>query len=194
MPNLSVFNIILVPTLRDQIIAAEKNDEAMVHIKRRMQEGDPKVAWFLEDAEGTLLFKERLVVPKKEALKKNILHEAHISRYSIHPGSTKCIMTRGSSFGGHEWSARQLTMFLSSRVATYLATTTTPSTPHRRLLPVDARHRRTARGEHSLPGLTFWVLMEPCAGHRPVTVSAQKNLGFYRHLAGDEVAMVPLGP
>jgi hypothetical protein len=44
MPNLSVFNIILVPTLRDQIIAAEKNDEAMVHIKRRMQEGDPKVA------------------------------------------------------------------------------------------------------------------------------------------------------
>jgi hypothetical protein len=28
-------------------------------------------------------------VPKKEALKKKILDEAHTSRYSIHPGSTK---------------------------------------------------------------------------------------------------------
>jgi hypothetical protein len=28
-------------------------------------------------------------VPKKEALKKKILDEAHTTRYSIHPGSTK---------------------------------------------------------------------------------------------------------
>jgi hypothetical protein len=35
-----------------------------------------------------LWFKERLVVPKREALKK-ILDEAHTSRYSIHSGSTK---------------------------------------------------------------------------------------------------------
>jgi hypothetical protein len=39
--------------------------------------------------EGTLWFKERLVVPMKAALKKKILEEAHMSRYSIHPGSTK---------------------------------------------------------------------------------------------------------
>jgi hypothetical protein len=31
---------------------------------------------------------ERLVVPKREALKKKILDEAHTSRYSIYPGST----------------------------------------------------------------------------------------------------------
>jgi hypothetical protein len=54
-----------------------------------MQEGDPKVACFREDAEGTLWFKERLVVLKKDALKKKILDEAHMSRYSIHLGSTK---------------------------------------------------------------------------------------------------------
>jgi hypothetical protein len=54
-----------------------------------MQEGDPKVACFCEDAEGALWFKERLVVPKKEALKKKILDESHTSRYSIHPRSTK---------------------------------------------------------------------------------------------------------
>jgi hypothetical protein len=61
----------------------------MGHIKRRMQEGDPKVACFHEDAEGTLWFKESLVVPRKEALKKKILDEAHTSRYSIHSVSTK---------------------------------------------------------------------------------------------------------
>jgi hypothetical protein len=89
LPNLSSFNITLTPTVRDEIIATQKNDEGMDHIKRRMKEGDLKVACFCEDAEGTLWFKERLVVPKKEALKKKILDEAHTLRYSIHPGSTK---------------------------------------------------------------------------------------------------------
>jgi hypothetical protein len=82
-------NITLTPILRDEIIAAQKNDEGMTHIKRRMQEGDTKVACFREDVEGTLWFKERLIVLKKEALKKKILDEACMSRYSIHPGSTK---------------------------------------------------------------------------------------------------------
>jgi hypothetical protein len=54
----------------------------MSHIKRRIQEGDPKVACFCEDAEEVLWFKDRLVVPK-------ILDEAHTLRYSIHPGSIK---------------------------------------------------------------------------------------------------------
>jgi hypothetical protein len=54
-----------------------------------MQEGDPKVACFCEDAKGTLWFKQRLVVPKKEALKKKILDEAHTLKDSIHPRSTK---------------------------------------------------------------------------------------------------------
>jgi hypothetical protein len=75
-----LFNITLTPTLRAEIIVVQKTDESMSHIKRRMQEGDSKVTCFHEDAEGTLWFKERLVVLKREA---------HISRYSIHPGSTK---------------------------------------------------------------------------------------------------------
>jgi hypothetical protein len=54
-----------------------------------MREGDPKVACFREDTEGTLWFKERLVVPRREVLKKKILYEVHTLRYCIHPGSTK---------------------------------------------------------------------------------------------------------
>jgi hypothetical protein len=79
LPNLSLFNITLTPTLRAKIIAAQKDDEGMDHIKRRMREGDPEVACFHEDAEGILWFKERLVVPKREALKKKMLDEAHTS-------------------------------------------------------------------------------------------------------------------
>jgi hypothetical protein len=93
LPGLSLFNITLTPTLRDEIIAAQKNDEGMGHFKRRMQEGDPEVACFCEDEEGTLWFKERLVVPKREALKKKILDQAHTSRYFIYPRALRCIMT-----------------------------------------------------------------------------------------------------
>jgi hypothetical protein len=89
LPNLSLLNNTLTPTLRTEIIAAQKDDEGMGHIKRKMQEVDPKVTCFREDVEGTLWLKERLVVPKREALKKKILDEAHTLRYSIHPGSTK---------------------------------------------------------------------------------------------------------
>jgi hypothetical protein len=37
LPDLSLFNIDLTPILRDEITTAQKNDEAMSHIKRRMQ-------------------------------------------------------------------------------------------------------------------------------------------------------------
>jgi hypothetical protein len=89
LSDLSLFNITLTPTLRGEIIAAQKNDEGMGHIRKRIQEGDPMVACFCEDAEGVLWFKNRLVVPRRAALKKKILDEAHTSRYSIHLGSTK---------------------------------------------------------------------------------------------------------
>jgi hypothetical protein len=59
LPDLSLFNITLTPTLRNEIKAVQKNDEGMGHIKMTMQECDPKIACFCEDAEGTLWFKEK---------------------------------------------------------------------------------------------------------------------------------------
>jgi hypothetical protein len=50
-----LFNITLTPTLRGEIIATQKNDAGMAHIKRKIQEGDPKVA----------CLKDKLVVPRK---------------------------------------------------------------------------------------------------------------------------------
>jgi hypothetical protein len=50
---------------------------------------DPKVDCLCVDEEGTLWFKDRLVVPKNHELRKKIFDEAHTSKYSIHPDSTK---------------------------------------------------------------------------------------------------------
>jgi hypothetical protein len=93
LPDLSLYNITLTPIWREAIIAAQKNDGSMAHIRTIMQEDDPKVNYFHEDVEGTLWFKDRLVVPMREALKKKILDEAHTSRYSIHVEITRCITT-----------------------------------------------------------------------------------------------------
>jgi hypothetical protein len=87
-------DILWAPTihiLRDVVIITQKNNEGMTHIKRWMQERDWKVAYFHEDAEGTLWFKERFVVPTKEALKKRILDEVHTTRYSIHLGKLRLL-------------------------------------------------------------------------------------------------------
>jgi hypothetical protein len=36
LPDLSLYNITLTAILRDEIVAAQKNDEGMAHIRRRM--------------------------------------------------------------------------------------------------------------------------------------------------------------
>jgi hypothetical protein len=59
------------------------------HLKRRLKKGDLEVKCVHEDEEGTLWFKSRIVVLKNDELRKKILDEAHMSKYSIHPSSTK---------------------------------------------------------------------------------------------------------
>jgi hypothetical protein len=87
--DMAQYNVTLTPMLREEIIAAQRSYEGVAHIKRRLTEGDPKVNYFRVDDEGTLWFKDHLVVPKNHELRKKIFDEAHTSKYSIHPGSTK---------------------------------------------------------------------------------------------------------
>jgi hypothetical protein len=88
-----LLNITLTPTLKAMIVATQKDDEGMDHIRRRMREGDPKVASFREDTEGTLWFKERLVEPRREVLKKKILDEAIRQGTPLILGALRCTMT-----------------------------------------------------------------------------------------------------
>jgi hypothetical protein len=73
--------------LLQRIIDVQRNDEGMKYIHEKMEAG--KANCFRKDDQGVVWFNNRIVVPKNDEIRQQILDEAHLSRYSIHPGSTK---------------------------------------------------------------------------------------------------------
>ncbi|WVZ89871.1 LOW QUALITY PROTEIN: hypothetical protein U9M48_036222 [Paspalum notatum var. saurae] len=82
-----LYSLIIEPIIKDQIIAAQKKDKGMAQIRDGINER--KKACFRLDEEGVLWFKNRLVVPKDMELRRKILHEAHTSMFTMHPGCNK---------------------------------------------------------------------------------------------------------
>jgi hypothetical protein len=80
-------NITVEGSLRNRIIELQKTDVGVFHIKRKMKEQETK--HFRVDEKGILWFKDRLMVPKDRELRNQILSEAHSSKLSIHPSSSK---------------------------------------------------------------------------------------------------------
>jgi hypothetical protein len=76
-------------TLRDSIVLAQQRNKGVIIIKQKITQGEGKYKCFRVDTEGVLWFNERIVVPKDHKLHKQILDEAHLSKFSMHPGSTK---------------------------------------------------------------------------------------------------------
>jgi hypothetical protein len=76
-------------TLRDSIVLAQQRNKGVRIIKQKITQGEGKYKYFRVDPEGVLWFNERIVVPKDHKLRKQILDEAHLSKFSMHPGSTK---------------------------------------------------------------------------------------------------------
>lgn len=62
-------------------------DPILLQLKENVQQGVKKAFELTE--EGILQFQNRLCVPNVDGLRKQIMMEAHHSRYSIHPGSSK---------------------------------------------------------------------------------------------------------
>jgi hypothetical protein len=75
--------------LHERIAIAQLSDEEIHKINQKLEEGDPKYDCFRKDDKGVVWFGHRLVVPRNQELKKEILDEAHLSKFTIHPGSTK---------------------------------------------------------------------------------------------------------
>ncbi|WVZ97763.1 hypothetical protein U9M48_043276 [Paspalum notatum var. saurae] len=82
-----LYSLIIEPTIKEQIITAQKQDKSMVYIREGIDE--KKRACFTLDDQGILWFKGCLVVPKDMGLRKKILDEAHTSMFTMHPGSNK---------------------------------------------------------------------------------------------------------
>jgi hypothetical protein len=74
-------------SLLQKIRRGQLEDEKVQEIKRNIKE--EKSPGFSEDDKGVLWYKGRICVPNIKELKDKILHEAHESAYSIHPGGNK---------------------------------------------------------------------------------------------------------
>jgi hypothetical protein len=75
--------------LYDRIVTTQRNDEDIQTIKQKLAEGDPKYTCLQKDHKDVIWFGKRLVVPVNPEIKKTIFDEAHMSKFSIHPDSTK---------------------------------------------------------------------------------------------------------
>jgi hypothetical protein len=73
--------------LLQKIIDAQRSDKGMSNIHEKIKAS--KANCFRKDDQGIVWFNNRIVVPKNDKVRQQILDEAHLSRYSIHPGSTK---------------------------------------------------------------------------------------------------------
>jgi hypothetical protein len=89
IPSRALSHISVEPALQDQIIMAQLSDKGVQIIKENLHQKAEKYKCFCQDRKGILWFESRLVVPKNKELKKKILDEAHLSKFSMHPGSTK---------------------------------------------------------------------------------------------------------
>jgi hypothetical protein len=85
--NTKVVELKLGSSLLQEIHRGQMEDEKIQEIKHNIKE--EKSHGFLEDDQGVLWYKGRICVPNVKELKHKILHEAHKSAYSIHPGENK---------------------------------------------------------------------------------------------------------
>jgi hypothetical protein len=89
IPQGSLNLISIESTLQHKIIMSQLHDEGIKIIKQKLSQGEVKYRCFHTDHQGLLWFNHRIVVPKNHQLRIQILDEAHLSKFSIHPGSTK---------------------------------------------------------------------------------------------------------
>ncbi|SPT20051.1 unnamed protein product [Triticum aestivum] len=92
VPQGFLANLIVSPTLEDQIREARLLDTMVKKVKRGIDKGISKYKCYRVNDRDTLFFEDRIVVPKGD-LRKVIMNEAHNSLLSIHPGNRDSIFT-----------------------------------------------------------------------------------------------------
>ncbi|SPT20120.1 unnamed protein product [Triticum aestivum] len=97
VPQGFLANLIVSPTLEDQIREGQLLDTMVKKVKRGIDKGISKYKYYRVDDRDTLFFEDRIVVPKGD-LRKLIMNEAHNSLLSIHPGSTKMYLDLKQSY------------------------------------------------------------------------------------------------
>ena len=82
-----VAQLLVRPTYREQILQAQFQDKVGSKIRRNVEAGVEMKFMIAND--GSVMLGKRLYIPNDETIKRMVLQEAHESKLSIHPGSTK---------------------------------------------------------------------------------------------------------
>jgi hypothetical protein len=94
--NTEVMEMEVDSTLLQDIQKGQLEDEKIQEIKHNIKK--EKSLGFTEDNQGVLWYKRRICVPNVKELKDKILHEAHKSAYSIHPGRNKMYQSLDTTY------------------------------------------------------------------------------------------------
>jgi hypothetical protein len=85
--NMEVMEMEVGSNLLQEIHRGQLKDEKIQEIKHNIKEEKSPV--FSKDDQSVLWYKGRICVSNVKELKDKVLHEAHESAYSIHPGGNK---------------------------------------------------------------------------------------------------------
>jgi hypothetical protein len=112
IPQGSLNLISIKSNLQDRIIMSQLHDEGIKIIKQKLSQGEAKYSCFHMDHQEILWFNNRIVVSKNHQLRKQILDEAHLSKFAIHPSSTKMYQDLRQNFW---WTRmkREIAMYVS---------------------------------------------------------------------------------
>ena len=80
-------NIVVTSTLLERIKEAQKGDPMVYKWSEKVQRGE--LPEFCLGSDGVLRYRNRVVVPKNDGIKREILEETQHSKYSIHIRSNK---------------------------------------------------------------------------------------------------------
>ncbi|XP_027177937.1 uncharacterized protein LOC113777091 [Coffea eugenioides] len=80
-------NILVNSTLLERIKGSQEKDTEVQKWSEKVEKGEKSD--FNMGSNGILKFRNRIVVPNNEELKKEILEEAHRSKFTVHPGGNK---------------------------------------------------------------------------------------------------------
>jgi hypothetical protein len=92
---------------------AQIGDKGVQVIKEMIKQKAEKYKCFRQDNKGILWFGDRLVVPKNPELRKKILDEAHLSKFSMHPDNNKMYHDLRSLYWWTRMKSKLLSIYLN---------------------------------------------------------------------------------
>ena len=80
--------LVAMPSRLSKVIESQGQDAMILSIRDQVQSGTDEEGWAIH-TNGSLRYREQVVVPQLIDLKKEILREFHCSHFVVHPGGTK---------------------------------------------------------------------------------------------------------